>query len=187
MNIDTCYPDNYIVAKYGMTKNLEQRTKEHLKDYGKIKNVELKLKYYTYIDPQYISDGETDISDYFKNGKMMFSYDNRSELVMIDPTNLKKIEKQYTIIYKLYAGHITDLMVQIKNLEKELLLQKQTHTNELLLIKQVYITELYEEKANVQEEKAKVCEALHNNEILKKDMEIKEFEMKLLKIEHKIN
>jgi hypothetical protein len=146
MDIDESIPDNFIVAKYGMTKNLEQRTTQHLSDYGKMVNVDLKLKCYTYVDPQYITDAETDISDFFKNGNMMFKYQNRSELVLIDPSKIKKIEKQYNIIFKLYAGHIKDLMIRIKELENELLLIKVTHMHEL------------------QEEK-------HKNELLQRDLE----------------
>jgi prophage antirepressor-like protein len=180
MDINDSIPDNFIIAKYGMTKNLEQRTTQHLNDYGKMQNVELKLKYYTYIDTQYISDAETDMSDFFKNGDMMFNYQNRSELVVIDPNKFKKIEKQYNIIFKLYAGHIKDLMIRIKELENELLLIKVTHKNELQ--EEKYKNELQEEKYKngLQEEKYK-------NKLLQRDLETTQQKFKIKELTFLLN
>ena len=45
--------------------DLEKRAYQHDKTFGQIKNVNLSLKYYAYIDPQYLSYSETDIKDYF--------------------------------------------------------------------------------------------------------------------------
>lgn len=65
MKINKKYKKDYVVCKYGFTKDLPRRTGEHMKIYGKIKNADLKLKYYSYIVPLYISKAETDICDFF--------------------------------------------------------------------------------------------------------------------------
>lgn len=62
MSIDEKYNDD-IVCKFGFTKDLPQRTEQHQKEYGEIKNVDLRLKRYAYIDPQYISQGESCIKN----------------------------------------------------------------------------------------------------------------------------
>jgi hypothetical protein len=64
MNIDNKYDNNSIVTKYGFTKNLARRTKEHMSNYNKINGCDLKLKHYSYIDPQYTFNGETDIKEF---------------------------------------------------------------------------------------------------------------------------
>lgn len=52
MNIDKKYGDNDIVGMYGLTKNVSRRTKENIKAYNKIKGCDLKMKMYSYVDPQ---------------------------------------------------------------------------------------------------------------------------------------
>ena len=51
MDINEIYGLNDIVCKFGFTKDLPRRTNEHLSKYNKINNVDLKLKYFSYIDP----------------------------------------------------------------------------------------------------------------------------------------
>ena len=52
MKIPNDIPDEYIITKYGFTDDLERRTKEHEKTYGKIKGVKLELLLFSYIDPK---------------------------------------------------------------------------------------------------------------------------------------
>jgi hypothetical protein len=80
---------------------------------------------------------------------MNFKYENRKELVIIDPTKLKIIEEQYNNIFKIYGGHITELMLKIKDLE---------HSKEL---------------------------CIKDNNLLEKEIEIKNLEINLLKINKK--
>jgi len=74
MSIDSKYNDEDIVCKYGFTKDLARRTNEHIDTYGKIDNCELKLKYHSYIDPQYISKGESDIRLFMEALNISFNY-----------------------------------------------------------------------------------------------------------------
>ena len=64
----------------------------------KIANTNLKLKYYAYIDPQYLSKAETDIKHLFESLNIKLRYDNFDELVII-PT-------QYTDIVKEKYNHM---------------------------------------------------------------------------------
>jgi hypothetical protein len=140
MNINNSIKDDSIIAKFGFTKNLSRRTEEHIKTYGNIPNCDFKLKYYTYIDPQYISTAESDIKELFDSLELKLEYKNYLELVVIPQSLLKIISEKYNHIGKKYAGHISELITKIKELENdkkikelefELALQKEQHKNEL--------------------------------------------------------
>jgi hypothetical protein len=117
MKINEEYNDNYIVAKFGFTKDLSRRTKEHIIHYNKINNCMLKLKHYAYIDPQYMSSAEKDIKDYVSNLNLKFSFDNDDELIIIPDKLLSLISDKYDHIGKKYSGHISELIIRIKELE----------------------------------------------------------------------
>jgi hypothetical protein len=156
MNIDIRYSDDAIVSKFGFTKDLSRRTGEHINKYNKIENVNLKLKYYSYIDPQYMSNAESDIKDFMIAFNTKFNFDNEYELVIIPKELIKMVERQYELIGKNYMGHISELITKIKELE---------HKNEKQLL--THQLELSKEK--------------HENEILKKDLEIMKLQLQLSK------
>jgi hypothetical protein len=115
MKISNNHPDNHIVAKYGYTNDLKRRTAEHIRHYSDIEGVNLKLKSYTYIDPQFTSKAETDIREHMKNLNASLKYNDEKELVAIG--NMKEIVEKYTSIGYKYMGHITELNIKIKDLE----------------------------------------------------------------------
>ena len=131
MNIDPSFSDDSIVGKYGYTDNLTRRTSEHIKSFGKIINTNLKLKYYTYVDPQYLSKAETDIKHLFESLNVKFKYDTYDELV-IAPTQYSNIVKEkYNHMGKKYSGHVSELITKIKELEELNIQQELKHKIEL--------------------------------------------------------
>ena len=152
MNIDNKYNDDCIVAKYGFTKELSRRTGEHIKLYNKINGCDLKLKHYSYIDPQYMSNGENDIKDFITTLNLKLSYENYDELIIIPKEYMKIISDKYEHIGKKYAGHISELVIKIKELEDKyekqelkhkygnqaLIFEKEKLNNELELQKEKY-------------------------------------------------
>ena len=153
MNVNEKYSDDMIICKYGMTDSLERRAYEHNKNYGSINNVNLCLKYYAYIDQQYISNAETDIREYFEAIGCIFNYENHKELVILEPNKLNKLVKQqYANLSNMYTGHIKDLIKKIENLENKLLLQEEK-------------IKLQEEKIKLREEKMRSQEEKHKNEL----------------------
>ena len=97
-----------------MTYSLEIRAVEHNKTYGSIKGANICLKYYAYIDQQYISKAETDIKEYFEAINCKLEYDNHKELVILEPQKMNKLVKQqYANLSNLYVGHIKDLIKKI--------------------------------------------------------------------------
>lgn len=133
MTLPKTIKDDEVICKYGMTDSLERRSTEHARTFKKIKNANLHLKFYAYIDPQYISDAENDLSDYFNALNVKIKYDNMKELVSLSPKTMNGIiKKQFTNMTNLYAGHVKELINKIKTLEDKLILQEQLHKNELL-------------------------------------------------------
>ncbi len=146
MKIDNKYSDDSIVCKYGFTKDLSRRTSEHISNFSKIENVDLKLKYYSYVDPQYMSNAENDIKVFMEALNINFKYENNDEIVIIPKHLIDLVDKQYTQIGKLYMGHIAELITKIKEKDTQLLmkekdiellmkdmeLQKVNHENEIL-------------------------------------------------------
>ena len=124
MELPANIKDEYIIIKYGLTDDIERRTKEHDKQYGSIKGVQLGLMSanaaFSYIDPKFLSEAETDIKDFFQTIEIPIAYKSSKELVAIDPKHEKQIARQYKYIGTEYQGNITDLVIQIKDLKRHI-------------------------------------------------------------------
>ena len=132
MNIDNKYADDILICKYGYTIDLSRRTSEHIKTYGNINGVDLKLKCYSYIDPMYCSNAETDIKDFFCALDIGLKFKDYEELVAIKPHLIKTTENQYKQISDAYAGHMKDMIKKVEDLKNELLTKDLICKNELL-------------------------------------------------------
>ena len=166
MDIDNKYNDDMIVCKYGFTADLPRRTGEHMKTYGCIKNVDLKMKYYSYVDPMYISEAESDIRDFFTALEICFEYKTYNELVIIKPDLWKTVENQYKQISNAYAGHIKNIIKELEDLKKLNKLNEEIHKNKL----------------NDEIHKNKLIEETHKNDLLKKDLEIMQIRVQMLEM-----
>ncbi len=171
MNIDMKYPDNMIVAKFGRANDMPDRISQHENDYGKIKGVELRLKYFGYVDPQHAVKAEAEVRDFFTEMESKLEYDGRKELVVIRSSMLKQVKNLYKNISSAYAGHVKDLLLEIKELEAK----NQLIKRDMDLEKERYQNTLQEEKHKniLQEEMHKniLQEEKHKNALLIKDME----------------
>ena len=185
MQIDKKYNDNMIICKYGMTDSLERRAYEHNKLFKTINNVNLCLKYYAYIDPQFISKAEVDIKDYFEAINCKYEYDNYKELIILDSTKMNKLVKQqFSNLSNMYAGHVKDIIKKIKDLENKLLLQSEKYKNELLIEKNK--NELLIEKHNnellIEKNKNELLIEKNKNEIQKYEIELLKKELQITKM-----
>jgi hypothetical protein len=160
MNIDKVFTDDMIICKYGMTDNLMRRTYEHICDFSKIESAKLRLKYYSCIDPQYISKAETDIKHYFEDINAIFNYDNYVELVVLTPKQINdRVKKQYIGIQKNYFGYSKELIIKIDKLQNDNKLTIKGYKNKIL------------QKDNILLQKNNEL-LLKNNELLLKDTEL---------------
>ncbi|XWV26726.1 hypothetical protein QJ857_gp0329 [Tupanvirus soda lake] len=159
LDINNEYDDNDYVYKWGMSNDLERRTKEHEKTYGKFKNTNLELILFGFIDPQYISQAENDIKHLFEDMNMKLDHDKYDELAVITSKQMRSVKKQYESISKIYRGHSEELIQQLKDKDTEL---KQKDM-EIKILKKEHINELQKKENELQKKE---------NELLKKDLEI---------------
>jgi len=131
MRIDAKYPDDAIVAKFGFTKDLARRTGEHIGKYNKIQHVDLKLKHYVYIDPQYMSHAEKQVMNIMIAHNMRFEYDKDEELAIIPAQLMTTVQEQYEFIGKKCIRHISELVGRNKELEEKNKRQSLIHQIEL--------------------------------------------------------
>jgi len=152
---DETHNDDDIVAKIGLTKDIDRRIQEHLKKYGSKEGVMVRLKMYNYIDPQYLYDAETQLKSMMVDmGYALRTSKKYKELIVYKKENYKKIEKIYQMLSEQYAGHIKEMQLHIKDLEnKNVILQKDLQLKNMELLKKDDIIKLNDMK--------------HENELLK--------------------
>ena len=120
MNISITIPDDFIIIKFGLTNDLDRRSLEHVAEYEKIPGVKLGLMDFSYIDPKFLSQAETDIKDFFKTIEIPINYEKYNELIAVNPKHEKQIKKQYEFIATAYQGSITELIIEIERLKNQI-------------------------------------------------------------------
>jgi hypothetical protein len=121
-NISNCkYSDDDIVYKFGMTNDIKRRSKEHAKTLGQLKNVNMELDSFTYIDTMYMSEAETKLSHYFQGFGMILPHETYNELVVIPKINYKYTDELYNDIGHRFMGRNKELISQIKDLKNEIM------------------------------------------------------------------
>jgi len=132
MNIDDKYNDNDIICKFGLSEDLGQRAKDHQRTYGKIKNVDIKLKYYSYVDPDYTSNAEADVRQFVSGLDWNLKYEKFTELIVLPKKNMTQIKVQYELIGKKYAVHCDELKTQLIKKDNDILMMKKDHEIDML-------------------------------------------------------
>jgi hypothetical protein len=170
MKIAENYTDDCVVYKFGFTNDIKRRTSEHMKTYGQIKGAALKLKYYSYIDTQFISKGEAALNDFFINAiGCKIEYKQYTELIILKPSLLKTVKRQYAQLSNAYAGHCKDLIKQVEDEKnKNKLLKQQNELN----IKTHHVELLKKDNELLKKD--------NENKILLKDLEIQQLKYQIL-------
>lgn len=88
--IDKSVSDNDIVAKYGKTKNLKKRFKDHKLTYGKIE-----LMLFEPVHKKNLKIAEDKIGNYFVKKGLKIKMRGKSELVHFSDTDLEDIKEKY--------------------------------------------------------------------------------------------
>lgn len=175
MTIANDYGDEMIVCKYGNSTDLHRRTVEHSATYGAIPNVDLKLKLYTPVDPEYVFDAENDLKNTFQSMNAELKFKNYVELVVVKPTSMKTIEAQYEMLGKMYSGYNKDVIIQT---EKMKTMHEKIETeirNECIIIKKNCDMELMKMRNELEmiKKNHELEMALKNKELSQKDVEFK--------------
>jgi hypothetical protein len=175
MNIDNKYNNDDIVYKFGLTKSFETRKNGHKSEYKKLeKNIEMKLVYFSYIDPLYITEAEKELKTLLSDYKII--YDNHEELLVIPNNILKFVKTIYENIGTKYSGHTSDFNKKILELNNQINILKNNEN--------IYIRDI--ESKNIEINNIKI---LYEKEIAHKNMEINnlkllhEKDMEILKLQ----
>ena len=153
MNIDEKYSDDSGVYKFGLSKSFEIRKNGHKSEYKKLeKYIDMKLVYFTYIDPLYISEAETEIKNLLMEYK--FEWDEHNEIVIIPNNMINTVKSFYEKIGAKYSGHVAEYDKQINDYKTEItkLQTKETiHTKDIEIYEQKLVSkdlekEIYEQK-----------------------------------------
>lgn len=175
---------NSYIYKFGCTEDLDKRISQHNGDYGKLKNVNLQLVKFTMIEQRYKTEAEQNLRQSFNNfnKRLIVKIDknekkddnvndkNRYELVILNKEELETIFKYYKLIKNEYAGSTTELQNKIEKMKHEAELKSvkaEINNNQIELIKRDI------EYVRLDKEKQK---ADYENELLKKELKIKELE-----------
>jgi hypothetical protein len=177
MAIDNTIPDDSVVYKFGLTKSFETRKNGHKSEYKKLdKLIDMKLVCYTYIDPLYISEAETEIKNLLVDYKI--KWEEHDELVVI-PNNMMKIIKTiYENIGMKYSGHTHEFNKQINELNNQI---NQLKNNENNYVKDIENLNLLHQK-DIQIYKQIIISKDLEIDNLKKENKILTLEMQLSKI-----
>jgi hypothetical protein len=110
------YSENDLVYKFGCADDIERRTKEHNKTYGKMTN-SFGLKHFTYIDKAYIHKAEATLKHYFQASNMYVNDKKRVELVVIPKEKESYVKEIFHNIFMMYAGSTREIQhdLLIKN------------------------------------------------------------------------
>ena len=122
MNIPESYDDSYIIYKYGRTKDLSRRVREHINTYTKINGVKnVELYKFAFIDPFNTSDAETYFRDYMKDINVLFEYETQDELIICSNAEIEKVKKHLGNVERLYIGHHGDLRKLVTDMEMKII------------------------------------------------------------------
>ena len=139
-NISNDIDDNMTIYKYGMTENMKDRILGHVNDYGKLKNVDMNLKLFSYIDVKYKLSAEQDLRLFFNSINIKLEVDGRNELVVVNEKMYKIVEKHFKTVSNEYLGATREIQEKMEKMKNE-------HENELLK-KEMEILKLKHEKEN---------------------------------------
>jgi hypothetical protein len=176
-----------MVYKYGMTISLHRRLIEHIRDYGSLKESDLKLSQWSPINEKCISKAETALSRYFKDKKVPFQ--GHEEVIILSRTDMVDVKAKYMEIYNTF-GIVTEMVKILTKNDK--LVENHKYQKLMLQEKDARIDELNREIGIYQERETEWTkrEAKWTNERkewTKRETEWTKRETELLKIINKLS
>jgi len=118
---DDDYTDRtYTISKFGLTDDLPKRSSEHEATYGAMNGVNMKLIFFQYIDPLFLSKAETLLKHLIKKIGLSFKYKNHTELIAYTKADFKFIQEQFQMIGNKYRGRVAEIVDINKELEHQL-------------------------------------------------------------------
>ena len=119
------------VYKYGFTCDIKRRLGEHNNDYGKLKNINVELELFNYIDLKHTAEAEADIRDIFEAYDNVLDVSGRNELVALNTKQFERIKKEYVRTGREFAGATKELQDEVARLKTEIIEMKLKHQLEV--------------------------------------------------------
>jgi prophage antirepressor-like protein len=119
------------VYKYGFTCDIKRRLGEHNNDYGKLKNINVELELFNYIDLKHTAEAEADIRDIFEAYDNVLGVSGRNELVALNAKQFDRIKKEYVRTGREFAGATKELQDEVSRLKTEIIEMKLKHQLEV--------------------------------------------------------
>ena len=172
-NISIDYGDELKIYKYGFTNDLSRRIGEHSSNYEKLKNVNITLSTFHFIDSRYTREAEGDIREYCNTFEKNLVIDGYNELIVINKKQQEHIKKYYVHIGSKYVGATQELQNQIVKLKNKI----KDAENDLILQHEINQRKLGEKDISELKDKLKLQSEI--NEKVELQNKIKVFENKL--------
>ena len=119
------------IYKYGFTCDIKRRLGEHNNDYGKLKNINVELELFNYIDLKHTAEAEADIRDIFEAYDNVLDVSGRNELVALNAKQFDRIKKEYVRTGREFAGATKELQDEVSRLKTEIIEMKLKHQLEV--------------------------------------------------------
>ena len=123
--------NDLTVYKYGFTCDIKRRLGEHNNDYGKLKNINVELELFNYIDLKHTAEAEADIRDIFEAYDNVLDVSGRNELVALNAKQFDRIKKEYVRTGREFAGATKELQDEVSRLKTEIIEMKLKHQLEV--------------------------------------------------------
>jgi len=176
------------IYKYGFTKNLDKRVKQHIKTFGQT----LELEYFCFIDIDKLSAAEVELADClssFNQKSSLPGLETQTELLFLNSSRKKNVKSVMESIYKQFhnqsLGSINELIQNYKDkitkLESEIAMKDYEHklsqerlANELHILRIESTSQLKEKDTKIEH-----MAALHKAELELISLKLEITEMKL--------
>ena len=112
--------DTSRIYKYGFTKDLSRRMKEHAKAYGELTRTPIVLSTFYVVDPRYMAAAEADVRGFFRAFHTELPAEGQRELVVISADEMVQVKKTYRHIGNDYSGNTKCMQEIIDGLRNEI-------------------------------------------------------------------
>lgn len=134
-NISPEVDGNLMVYKFGRTNDFKTRLENHINNYGKMKNVDIKVIHLITIDVKFLAVAESEVKSIFNDFDKTLRIDKHDELVAFGSKLKTQIKTLYEKIGRCYVGSCAELQTKIDSLIAKIELNETKHELEILKLK----------------------------------------------------
>jgi hypothetical protein len=118
--IPTETPDDSHVYKYGFTKDISRRIKEHSTDYGELTNNPIRMTSFYVVDPKFMVEAESELRKFFRAFSKELPTEGRRELIVLSASELDVVKTTYKRVGREFSGNTQGMQDIINGLTTEI-------------------------------------------------------------------